>query len=74
MKRPAGWANARAVRLAMDGHECADCHAPCPHPRHHDVDHVIPLRYERNPQRSLDPANLRTRCKRCHLKLGAGRG
>ena len=41
---------------------CQRCGAPCPHPAHHDVDHVVPLR--RGGSSNLE--NLRTLCRACH--------
>lgn len=44
--------------LARDGHACVMCHRPCPHPNHHNVDHIVP-RIEGG---SDDSENLRTVC------------
>ncbi len=73
MRRPRDWKRLAARRLAIDGHRCVRCGAPCPHPRHHEVNHIVPLRWERDPERARDMANLETLCERCHLTIGAGR-
>lgn len=74
MRRPADWPRIRAAALDRDGHACVECGAPCPHPRHHEVDHEVPLRWLREGDpRGRDLGNLRTLCAACHLKLGAGR-
>lgn len=44
--------------LARDRHRCVLCGRPCPHPRHHDVDHILP----RARGGSDAYANLRTVC------------
>ena len=66
-----GWAWLR-LKLAIvdrDEHRCLMCGALCPHPGHHDVDHIVPLaRGGTN-----DPANLRTLCRACHRQHGAKR-
>lgn len=67
MKRPADWTTLRGVRLMLDRHACVNCGAPCPHPRHHDVDHIVPLKFERNPHRAGAMAN----CRPCHRDRGA---
>lgn len=56
-----GWRWATVVVpavLARDGHRCTSCGAPCPHPRHHPVDHIVPKHLG-----GTDAlANLRTLC------------
>ncbi len=44
--------------LERDGHACTYCGRPCPHPRHHDVDHIVPLR----DGGTDNERNLRTLC------------
>lgn len=68
-----GWAR-QADSLAVldrDGHRCRNCGAPCPHPKHHEVDHVMPLS-----RGGADSAlNKRTLCRACHAaktRLEAG--
>lgn len=60
------WRTASTATLDRDAHQCVVCHAPCPHPRHHPVDHVIP-----RPHGSLyDLGNLRTLCIADHNRKG----
>jgi 5-methylcytosine-specific restriction enzyme A len=56
--------------LARDGHRCQQCGKPCPHPRHHDVDHVLP----RAEGGSDDLSNLRTLCAAANRGSGRCRG
>ena len=57
---PSNWPNIRAAVLDRDEHRCVQCGRLCPHPRHHDVDHVVP----RSEGGGHDLANLRTICAR----------
>lgn len=49
--------------LMRDGHRCVMCGAPCPHPRHHHVDHII----RRADGGSDALGNLRTVCASYNL-------
>jgi 5-methylcytosine-specific restriction protein A len=48
--------------LTRDSHRCVLCGRPCPHPRHHDVDHIVP----RSQGGTDDGSNLRTLCRRAN--------
>lgn len=50
--------------LARDGHRCVMCGRPCPHPRHHHVDHIVP----RARGGTDHPSNLRTVCSSYNLR------
>lgn len=56
------WGAIKGAVLDRDLHTCQACRAPCPHPRHHEVDHIIPLAAGG----SNDLGNLRTLCTVCH--------
>ena len=64
--RGSRWPRVRAGILERDGHRCVTCGMPCPHPRHHDVDHIVPLAVD--PSRRYEPANLRTVCPQHHRR------
>ena len=55
------WAASKAV-LDRDGHACVHCGAPCPHPKHHQVDHIRRLA----DGGSDGPSNKQTLCVGCH--------
>ena len=57
------WDRLRRRVLDRDGHRCASCGEPCPHPRHHPVDHIVNLAAGGSP---ADESNLRTLCRREH--------
>lgn len=62
-----GWQWSTVIAPAIlnrDGHRCVMCGAPCPHPRHHHVDHRTP----RALGGSDEPGNLRTVCASYNLK------
>lgn len=56
-KYTGAWKRTRAMVLERDHHHCVICGRPCPHPRHHHVDHI---RHDIPNRDSL--ANLRTVC------------
>ena len=61
-KYTGSWKTTRARILDRDHHRCVMCGAPCPHPKHHHVDHIshtIPNRDH--------PSNLRTTCATFNL-------
>lgn len=51
-----------AAVLERDGHRCFVCWAVCPHPKHHEVDHVEAW----VESRGHDVENLQTLCAACH--------
>jgi 5-methylcytosine-specific restriction endonuclease McrA len=64
--RSRGWVwSTRIVPMVLerDGHRCVLCGRPCPHPRHHHVDHIVPVL--RGGSDALD--NLRTVCAAFNL-------
>ena len=65
--RSRGWAWSTRIVPAIlnrDGHRCVMCGRPCPHPRHHHVDHRVP----RAQGGTDDPGNLRTVCEAYNLR------
>lgn len=48
--------------LGRDGHQCQRCGLPCPHPKHHEADHVIALANGGDDS----VANMTTLCLSCH--------
>lgn len=67
-QRGTSWPTVREAILARDGHRCRRCGVSCPHPRHHEVNHIEQLAVA--PHRRYDPANLETLCRECHLQAG----
>ena len=67
LRRGGAWRSARRRCLERDGHSCRACGLPCPHPAHHPIDHVVPLRGGGSHRAS----NLRTLCVPCHRRRGA---
>lgn len=62
-----GWRWSKVIVPAVlerDGHQCVRCGRPCPHPQHHDVNHIRP----KAQGGTDDMANLETLCR------GANRG
>lgn len=59
-----GWARQAdsAAVLDRDGHRCRNCGAPCPHPKHHELDHRRPLFMGGDSSH----ANLQVLCRSCH--------
>jgi 5-methylcytosine-specific restriction protein A len=51
-----------AAVLDRDGHQCQVCGVICPHPKHHEADHVVALSHG-GPDTIT---NMVTLCRDCH--------
>ncbi len=61
-KYTGNWIRIRGQVLDRDHHRCTQCGAPCPHPKHHHVDHISHSIPDRDAL-----TNLRTVCARFNL-------
>lgn len=73
------WQEQRRRVRARDGYCCAECGAPEPQNRQHDVHHLVPFRtfgyipgLNENYQQANRLSNLLLLCRRCHQRLEAG--
>ena len=66
--RGPAWPQVRAAVLERYGHVCGMCGARCPHPRHHHVDHKVPL--VKVVRRRFEASNLWPLCERCDKRFG----
>ena len=73
------WQEQRARTRARDGYRCAECGAPEPRNRQHDVHHRIPFRafgyiagLNRNDREANRLSNIVLLCRRCHQRMEAG--
>lgn len=62
------WPRVRAEVLDRWGHVCGVCGVACPHPRHHHVDHRVPL--VRAPRLRFAASNLWPLCAACDRRYG----
>lgn len=62
------WPKVRAAVLERYAHMCGKCGAPCPHPRHHHVDHRVPL--VKVVRRRFELNNLWPLCEGCDKRYG----
>ncbi|MCB0072092.1 MAG: DEAD/DEAH box helicase [Caldilineaceae bacterium] len=73
------WQEVRAQVRARDGYRCAQCGAPEPPGRQHDVHHLVPFRtfgyvagVNENYRLANRPENLMLLCRACHHRLESG--